>query len=127
DLTSYRTETQLKQALDQLLAQLKIEGEGQAQQAEIEPLLAMGEQILSDGDAPRAAAIFRQIREMAPDSPEAIGGLARALIAAGEHGEARELLDGLAPDVARKPEVARAAAALELASAAPPAADTDAL
>ncbi len=126
DLTNYRTEAQLKSALDQLLAQLKIEGEGQAVEAEIEPLLAMGEQILSEGDAPRAVIIFRQIREMAPDSPEAIGGLVRGLIAAGETGEARETLDALAPELAKKPEVARAAAALELATAVP-AADTSAL
>ena len=123
DLTNYRTEAQLKKALDQLLAQLKIEGEGAAAQAEIEPLIAMGEQILSEGDGPRAVSIFRQIREMAPDDPEVIGGLVRSLIAAGEIDEARAILDALAPEVAKKAEVARATAALELASAVP-AADT---
>ena len=51
----------------------------------------MGEQVLADGDAPRAATIFRQIREMAPDNPEVIGGLARALIAGGEIDEARTI------------------------------------
>jgi len=119
DLTNYRTETQLKKALDQILAQLKIEDPGAAAaQAEIEPLLAMGEQILADGDAPRAVSIFRQIRDMSPDHPEAIGGLVRALVAAGEIDEARTILDALTPDIAKKAEVARAAAALELASAA---------
>jgi putative thioredoxin len=119
DLTNYRTEAQLKKALDQLLSQLKIEGEGAAAQAEIEPLIAMGEQILAERDATRAVSIFRQIREMAPDNPEAIGGLVRALIAAGEIDDARAILEALAPEIAKKPEVARAAAALELASAAP--------
>ena len=123
DLTNYRTEAQLKKALDQLLAQLKIEGEGAVAQAEIEPLLAMGEQILGDGDAPRATSIFRQIVEMAPDNPEAIGGLVRALVAAGETDEARATLDALTPEIAKKPDLARAQAALELALAAP-AADT---
>src|SRR3954451_8329336 len=52
DLNNYRTEGQLKKALDQLLTQLKIEPEGTAPQAEIEPLIAMGEQILGEGDAP---------------------------------------------------------------------------
>jgi putative thioredoxin len=42
DLTNYRSEGQLKRALDQLLAQLKIEPEGATPQAEIEPLIAMG-------------------------------------------------------------------------------------
>jgi putative thioredoxin len=56
---------------------------------------------------------------MAPDNPEAIGGLVRALIAAAKIDEARTTLEALAPEIAKKPEVARAAAALELATAAP--------
>src|SRR5262247_1400652 len=63
DLTNYRTEGQLKKVLDQLLTQLKIEPEGAVPQAEIEPLLAMGEQVLAEGDAVRAANIFAQIRD----------------------------------------------------------------
>ena len=126
DLTNYRSEGQIKKALDQLLTQLKIEPEGAMPQAEIEPLIAMAEQVLADGDAPRAANIFRQVSEMAPDNAELIGGLARALIAAGETDEARQLLDALAEDLAKKPEIARARAALEVASAAP-VADTSAL
>ena len=125
DLTNYRTEGQLKQALDQLLAQLKIEPEGAVPQAEIEPLVAMGEQVLGDGDAQRAVSIFRQVREMAPDNPDVLGGLARAMIAAGELDEARQLLAELPEDLAAKPGIARASAALELASA--PKADTSAL
>ena len=126
DLTNYRTEGQLKKVLDQLLAQLKIEAEGAAPQAEIEPLIAMGEQVLGEGDAPRAVNIFRQVHEMAPDEAAVVGGLARALIAAGDVDEARTLLDGIAEDEAKKPEIARARAALEVASVAP-AADTTAL
>jgi putative thioredoxin len=126
DLTSYRTERQLKKALDQLLAQLKIEPEGATPQAEIEPLVAMGEQVLAEGDAERAVGIFRQIREMAPENAEVIGGLARALIGAGEADEAKSILDGLSEELAKKPEIARAKAALEIASAAP-AANTSAL
>ena len=126
DLTNYRSEGQIKKALDQLLAQLKIEPEGAAPQAEIEPLVAMGEQVLADGDAARAVNIFRQVLEMAPDNPEVIGGLVRGLVASGENEEARAILDALAEDVAKKPEVARARAALEVATAAP-AADTSAM
>jgi putative thioredoxin len=126
DLTNYRTEGQLKRALDQLLGQLKIEPEGATPEAEIEPLIAMGEQVLAEGDAPRAANIFRQVREMAPDNAEVIGGLVRALVAAGEAEEARETLDDLPDDLARKPDISRARAALEVASAAP-AVDTSAL
>ena len=124
DLTNYRSEGQLKKVLDQLLVQLKIEATGEPK-AEIEPLVEMGEQILADGDAPRAVSIFRQVREMAPENPDVIGGLARALIAAGDIEEARQTLDDLPVDLAAKPEISRARAALEVASAAP-AADTSA-
>ena len=126
DLTNYRTEGQLKKVLDQLLSQLKIEAEGAVPEAEIEPLVAMGEQVLADGDAPRAVSIFRQIRDMAPDNAEVLGGLARALITAGENSEAKEILDGLPEELAKKPEISRARAALEVASAAP-ATDTSGL
>ena len=119
DLSGYRTEGQLTRALDQLLKQLKIEPEGTAPQADIEPLIAMGEQVLAEGDPPRAVSIFRQVRDMAPDNPEVIGGLLRSLVAAGETDEARTILDSLSPELAAKAEVARARAALELASAAP--------
>ena len=124
DLTNYRTEGQLAKVLDQLLDQLKIEAAG-APKAEIGPLVEMGEQILAEGDAPRAVSVFRQVLEMAPDNPDVIGGLARALIASGESVEARQMLNDLPVDLAAKPEISRARAALEVASAAP-AADTSA-
>jgi putative thioredoxin len=126
DLTNYRSEGQLKKAIDQLLAQLKIEPAGATPQAEIGPLVAMGEQVLAGGDAPRAVGIFRQVHEMAPDDPAVVGGLVRALVASGDIPEARHFLDGLPQDLAAKPEVSRARAALDLASAGP-AADTGAL
>jgi len=116
DLTNYRSEGQIKKALDQLLTQLRIEGSDAAVEAEIEPLIAMAEEILETGDAPRAANIFQQIRDMAPDNAEAIGGLVRAQVASGELERARELLDGLPPEIGSKPEVNRARAAVELAS-----------
>jgi putative thioredoxin len=125
DLTNYRSEGQIKKALDQLLDKLEIEAEGAAPKAEIEPLIAMGEQVLSEGDPGRAANIFRQVRDMAPDNVEVIGGLVRALVTAGEAEEAREILDGLTDEQAKKPEISRARAALEVASA--PAVDTTAL
>jgi putative thioredoxin len=126
DLTNHRTEAQLKKALDQLLTQLKLEPGGATPQAEIGPLVAMGEEVLAGGDAPRAVGIFRQVHEMAPDDAPVIGGLARSLIASGEVADARALLDGVSEDQAKKPEIARARAALEVASAVP-AAETGAL
>lgn len=123
DLTNYRSEGQLKQAIDALLTQLKIVPEGAAPQADIAPLVAMGEEVLAEGDAARALTIFRQVRDMAPDNPEVLGGLIRALVAAGETEEARVILDGLSPELAKNSAITRASAALEVATAAP-AADT---
>lgn len=117
DLTNYRTEGQLKSALDQLLAQLPIQGEAQDLQAQIEPLLAMAEEVLAEGDAARAANIFEQIRDMAPEDAQAAGGLARALVTEGRTDEARALLDSLSPDVAKHAAVSRARAALDVAAA----------
>ena len=122
DLTNYRSDGQLKKVLDKLLEQLKIEPEGATPKAEIDSLVAMGEQVLAEGDAPRALGIFRQIYEMAPDDADAVGGLTRSLIAAGKVEEARSILDSLPEDLAEKPEISRARAALEVAST--PAVDT---
>ena len=66
DLTSARTESALRTTLDQLLRQLPIQSEATDQEAELEPLVAMGEEVLADGDATRALAIFDQLAEMAP-------------------------------------------------------------
>jgi putative thioredoxin len=119
DLTNFRTEGQIAKALDELLKQLKIAPEGETPQAEIEPLLMMGEQVLADGEAPRAVSIFRQIQELAPDNGAVIGGLARALVADGQVDEARSVLESAPEAVAKDPEISRARAAVETASAAP--------
>jgi putative thioredoxin len=121
DLTNYRTEGQLSRALEQLLGQLPVQGEAQELKSQIEPLLAMGEQVLAEGDGARAANIFLQIRDMAPGDPEAIGGLARALTADGRADEALALLDGLDEGTARHPAISRARAVVDVAAA--PAAD----
>ena len=118
DISNYRTDGQLKRILDQLIAQLGVKGEAAEQQAEIEPLIAMGEGVLADGDAARAVSIFRQIHDMAPDNPTVIGGLARALLAAGQADEARAILDAAPAEVANHADIGRARAALELTQAA---------
>ena len=116
DLTPYRSEGQIKRALDQLIGQLGVAGDAQAREAEVEPLIAMAEEVLADGDAARAENIFRQILEMAPHHPAAVGGLARALLADGRRDEAASLLETLPVEAKNDPAVARARAALELAA-----------
>jgi putative thioredoxin len=63
--------------------------------------------------------IFRQVHDMAPEDPAVIGGLARALLAAGQADEARSVLDAAPTDAANHPDISRARAALELTQAAP--------
>ena len=119
DLTSARTESQLKAMLDQLLRQLPISGEVQSQEAELEPLIAMGEQVLAEGDAVRALSIFDQLAEMAPEHHAVLSGRIRALVAAGQVEDAEAAIAALPEDVAKLPDVQRAAAALALAKSAP--------
>ena len=129
DLSQARTETQLKSALDQILRQLPIPGEGGADDlaADIDPLIAMAEQVLADGDAERALSIFDQIAELAPDHPGVTAGRARALLALGRTGEAEIAVADLPDDIARSPEVERAQAAIEIAREAVPVEDISSL
>ena len=117
DLTPARTESQLKQYLDQILAKLPIQA-GEPEQ-DVTPLLAMGEEVLAEGDGERAASIFAQIAEIAPDNAQAHAGLVRALIAAGQKDEAQAVLDSLEPKLAADPALAQARSALALAEEAP--------
>jgi putative thioredoxin len=126
DLTNARSESQLTAMLDQLLAKLPVRPDGHPQE-DIAPLLAMGEQVLAEGDGPRAAGIFAQIAEIAPDHPAAQAGLIRALVTAGEMGQAEAALAALRPELAADAEVARARAALELARNRPEAGELAAL
>jgi putative thioredoxin len=75
--------------------------------------------VLAAGDGERAAGIFVQIAEMAPDNAQAQAGLIRALAVAGRTYEADAALAALDPGLAKDPAVVRAAAALELAKAKP--------
>ena len=118
DLTPARSESQLKGALDQILKQLPIDaegGEGDAQAPDIDQLVAMGEQVLSEGDNERAVGIFAQIAQMAPDNPAVQGGLLRALIANGMMEEAKEALSRVPEEIADDPAIAQARTQLELA------------
>jgi putative thioredoxin len=127
DLTPARTESQIKQYLDQILKQLPVQGEAQAREAELEPLIAMGEDVLASGDSERAVGIFAQLHEMAPDEPAVISGLARALVGTGQVDDAAGLIEGLAEEARKDPAVARAESAIALAREAQPIDDLSAL
>jgi putative thioredoxin len=127
DLTPARTEGALKQALDSILKQIPVRGEAQALEAEIEPLIAMGEEVLASGDAERAAGIFAQIVEMAPSDPQALSGFLRAQVLLGQIDEAEAFLADLPPELAKDPAVERAASAVALARDAKPVDDLSGL
>ncbi|MES2699736.1 MAG: tetratricopeptide repeat protein [Pseudomonadota bacterium] len=116
DLTPARTESQLKGALDQILAQLPIQpgAAGDDSAVDLAQLIAMGEEMLASGDAERAAAMFHQITEIAPDNVDALSGLLRALVAAGHTDEAQAAFDTLPPEVQSAPELAQVKLTLEL-------------
>jgi putative thioredoxin len=125
DLTSARSESQLKAILDQLLAQLPVQGGGDGAAGapqgpsaeEIAQFVKMGEEALAAGDPQRAGSIFAQITEFAPDNAPAHAGLVRALVQMGEAEQAREVMAVIAadPKLAADPAMAAAKAALELA------------
>ena len=121
DLTPARTESQLKQMLDELLAKLPIgeaapgAQEAAGQQQDVTEFITMAEQALAEGDGERATGIFAQVVQMAPDNAAANSGLIRALIAAGRKEEAQGLFDAMEAPLKDDPLVQQAGTALELA------------
>ncbi|OYY76255.1 MAG: co-chaperone YbbN [Sphingomonas sp. 28-62-20] len=120
DMTPARTESALRTMIDQLLRQLPITNEEAAAEAEIEPLIAMAEQVLAEGDGERALSIFDQLIELAPDHAAVLAGRIRALVAIGQTDAAEEAIAALPDDVAKLPEISRAKAAIALAREAKP-------
>ena len=122
DLTSARSESQLKQALDQLLGQLPVQAgaEGAPQgpsPEELAQFVKMGEDALAEGDAQRAAGIFGQVTEFAEDNGPAHSGLIRALVAMGQVEEAKQVMTAVEADprLASDPSIAAAKSAIDLA------------
>ena len=100
DLTSARSESQLTQALDQILAQLPIDPNAAGADSdanngmpEVEQLIAMGEQLLDAGETEKAVQLYTEIATAAPPEiatrPEIQSGLIRALLANGQHEQAQ--------------------------------------
>ena len=121
DLTNARSESQLKEVLDQLLSQLPIGGAAGDAKAEIAQFISMAEQVMSEGDPERAAGIFSQVVDMAPENAAAHAGLVRALAQAGRADEARAALENAEaiPVVANDGALAQAKSALELLAERP--------
>ncbi len=127
DLTAARTEAQLIKMLDQILKQLPVQGDAQSLDAEIAPLIVMGEEVLAAGDAARALGIFQQLHTMAPDHLAVLSGLIRAQLGAGDMAAADGLVAALSSDELKDASIARAVSALALAREAKPVADLSGL
>ncbi len=127
DLTSARTESQLKEVLDQLLTQLPVQpgaadaGAPQGPSAEeIAQFVKMGEDALTEGDTDRALGIFAQVAEFDPENASAIAGMIRAQIVMGKTAEAQQMLDAIKASpvyvkIKDDPAMSAAETALELA------------
>jgi len=84
----------------------------------VEEALAMAKEATQAGDHASAGAVYSQILQRDPANIEAIGGLARAMIARGELAKAKQLLDRVPKENAGQAEITGARAALELAEQA---------
>jgi putative thioredoxin len=84
----------------------------------VDEALAMAKDALQSGDAASAAALYSQVVQHEPDNADALGGLARALVARGDLAKARQTLDRVAREQHSHAEVAAARSALELAEQA---------
>src|ERR1700691_2326609 len=77
-------ESQIKQFVQRL--------GGAAGPSPVEEAMAMAKEAMQTGDYDSAGGIFSQVLQREPDNIDALAGLARVLIAKGEHGGARDLL-----------------------------------
>ncbi|NQV98324.1 MAG: thioredoxin [Rhodospirillales bacterium] len=111
-------ESQIRSFIEKLLGDAK---------PPIEAALEQAKAALDGGDAQMAGDIYRQIQAHDPENTEALGGIIRAALAAGDVAMAREIVDGLTTAFTGKPEVASAISALELAEMADGASDIGAL
>ena len=77
----------------------------------------MAEQVLAEGDPERAAGVFGQVVQMAPDNAAAHAGLVRALVQAGHVEQAQAALAAAEtnPALAGDAQIEQAKSALELA------------
>jgi putative thioredoxin len=106
-------EGQLRQFV-QRLAKLGAAGAGPSP---VDEALEQAEAAFAEGDYGAASAIFGQVLDHESDNAKAIAGLVRCAIATGDLAGAKEMLDGVTPEVLKNPAIASAVSQLELAEA----------
>jgi putative thioredoxin len=86
--------------------------------APIDEALEQARLALDGADIERAASIYSQVLAEDPTNPKAIAGLMRSLVRGGEVAGARELAEGLTPELARNADIAAALTAIDVAEQA---------
>jgi putative thioredoxin len=101
-------ESQVKQFVQRL-------GGAAAGPSPVEQAMTMAKEAAQTGDHASAAALYSQILQQEKENPEALAGLARALIGRGELAKAQQVLAGAPKELEKHAEIAAAHSALELA------------
>jgi putative thioredoxin len=104
-------ESQVKQFVQRL-------GGGGGGPSPVDEALAMAKEAVQTGDHASAVALYSQILQHEPEHIEALGGLARALVARGELDKAQQALARVPKESANHADIVAARAALELAEQA---------
>ncbi|HEV7233988.1 MAG TPA: tetratricopeptide repeat protein [Sphingorhabdus sp.] len=118
DLTPARTEPQLVQMLDQILAKLPIASGAPDPLADVAPLLEAGEELLSHGGAEQAYGLFGEALTLLPDHPPALSGMIRALAALGRQDEAQAIYNSLDEEIRAHPLMEKAGSVLSIVASA---------
>ena len=119
DMTAARTEPQIVELLDQLLAKLPVKTGDEVPDplAEIAPLVAAGEELLASGGDEQAYSLFTDALGVVPDHLPALSGMIRALTALGRREEAQAIYDSLDETVRADPVIEKAGSLLTIAAA----------
>jgi len=119
DMSPARTEPQITEMLDKLLTQLPIKAGPSDPLADVEPLVAAGEELLASGSGgEQAYTLFTDAIAAVPDHPPALSGLIRALVALDRLEEAAAIYDDLDEKIKADPALERARAAVTIAAEA---------
>ncbi len=91
-------------------------GPGGQQGPDPEQVLAAAGQALNNGDIAAAGQLFGQLVQMDPNNMQAVGGLARCYIMAGQVEQANSLIEGLDEEKQKDPEIVSVKAVLALSN-----------
>jgi putative thioredoxin len=119
DMSGARTEPQIIEMLDQLLAKLPVKTDADTTDpvAEIAPLLDAGEELLGNDGAEQAYGLFADALILVADHPPALSGLIRAMVALGRHEEAQAIFDSFDETIRTHPSMEKAGSVLSIAGA----------